>query len=209
MARDAVSSVVATLRSHGFDPRKVGRSSWESRCPGHKSAGRALTIRRGPGNRAVLKCRSPEDCPPARILNLLGLAHDSLIEETTEPMTTDVNATGSSPHPSNAPNPNGSGAAIVSVTANGSLKAQWAQSAVPVIPAISAPASPPSATGIPPVDSSPCVAAGLLVTAADGGVLVVRFTNNVVVGPFLYPTQQELLESAATRVLASSACLVE
>jgi hypothetical protein len=39
--------------------------------------------------------------------------------------------------------------------------------------------------------------------------LVVRFTNNVVVGPFLYPTQQELLENAATRVLASSACLVE
>ncbi len=39
--------------------------------------------------------------------------------------------------------------------------------------------------------------------------LVVRFTNNVVVGPFLYPTQQELLENAAMRVLASSACLVE
>ena len=39
--------------------------------------------------------------------------------------------------------------------------------------------------------------------------LVVRFTNNVVVGPFLYPTQQELRENAATRVLASSACLVE
>jgi hypothetical protein len=39
--------------------------------------------------------------------------------------------------------------------------------------------------------------------------LVVRFTNNVVVSQFLYPTQQKLLESAATRVLASSACLVE
>jgi hypothetical protein len=39
--------------------------------------------------------------------------------------------------------------------------------------------------------------------------LVARFTNNVVVGPFLFPTQQELLESAATAVLASSACLVE
>jgi hypothetical protein len=39
--------------------------------------------------------------------------------------------------------------------------------------------------------------------------LVVRFTNNVVVGQFLRPTQQKLLENAAMRVLASSACLVE
>jgi len=45
--------------------------------------------------------------------------------------------------------------------------------------------------------------------ASASEVLVVRFTNNVVVGPFLFPMQQELLESAATRVLASSACLVE
>ena len=40
-------------------------------------------------------------------------------------------------------------------------------------------------------------------------ILVVRFTNNVVVGLFLFPTQQKLPENAATHVLASSACLVE
>jgi hypothetical protein len=39
--------------------------------------------------------------------------------------------------------------------------------------------------------------------------LVVRFTINVVVSPFLRPTQPELQGNAATRVLASSACLVE
>jgi hypothetical protein len=167
MARDAVASVVATLRSHGFDPRKVGRSSWEARCPGHKSAGRALAIRRGPGNRAVLKCRSPEDCPPARILDLLGLAHDSLVNETTEPMTTDVNATESSPHPSSAPSSNGNGAAIVAVAANGSPKSQWTQAEVPVVPAVPAPESPPVATGIPPVDSSSRVPVAFVVTAAD------------------------------------------
>jgi hypothetical protein len=33
--------------------------------------------------------------------------------------------------------------------------------------------------------------------------LVVRFRNNVVVGPFLFPTQDKLREDAAKPVLAS------
>jgi hypothetical protein len=34
-------------------------------------------------------------------------------------------------------------------------------------------------------------------------VLVVRFRNNVVVGPFPFPTQDKLLKNAAPPVLAS------
>jgi hypothetical protein len=39
--------------------------------------------------------------------------------------------------------------------------------------------------------------------------LVVRFTNNVVVAPFLFPTQQRLLKNAAPHVLAKPSCPVE
>ena len=36
MARDGVANIVDRLQECGFDPRKVGRDSWESRCPAHQ-----------------------------------------------------------------------------------------------------------------------------------------------------------------------------
>ena len=42
MVRDGVANIVIRLEECGFDPRKVGPDSWESRCPAHKARIRAL-----------------------------------------------------------------------------------------------------------------------------------------------------------------------
>jgi hypothetical protein len=47
MVCDGVANVVIRLQESGFDPRKVGPDSWESRCPAHRSAECALPITRG------------------------------------------------------------------------------------------------------------------------------------------------------------------
>ena len=56
------------LRDGGFDPRKVGHDSWESRCPAHRSADHALSIARKELNHVELACRSTAKCPDFRII---------------------------------------------------------------------------------------------------------------------------------------------
>ena len=41
MVRDAVVNVVMRLMNRGYEPRKVGDDSWESRCPAHRSSDHA------------------------------------------------------------------------------------------------------------------------------------------------------------------------
>jgi len=65
MARDGVANIVDRLRERGFDPRRVGRDSWESRCPAHRSANHALSITRDVHNHVELNCRSTENCQTA------------------------------------------------------------------------------------------------------------------------------------------------
>ena len=68
MVRDGVANIVDRLRDGGFDPRKVGDDSWESRCPAHRSADHALAISRNELNHVVLACRSTTNCPHFRII---------------------------------------------------------------------------------------------------------------------------------------------
>ncbi len=37
MVRDGVANIVFRLQELGFEPRKVGVDSWESRCPAHRA----------------------------------------------------------------------------------------------------------------------------------------------------------------------------
>ena len=61
MVRDGVANMVIRLQESGFDPRKAGPDSWESRCPAHRSADCALSITRNEHNHVVLECRSTQN----------------------------------------------------------------------------------------------------------------------------------------------------
>jgi len=65
MVRDGVANIVIRLQESGFDPRKVGPDSWESRCPAHRSADCALSITRNEHNHVLLECRSTQNCQNA------------------------------------------------------------------------------------------------------------------------------------------------
>ena len=67
MVFDGVANVVIRLQESGFDPRKVGPDSWESRCPAHRSAEWTLSITRNEHNHVLLECRSTQNCQDARI----------------------------------------------------------------------------------------------------------------------------------------------
>ncbi len=54
MVCDGVANIVIRLQESGFDPRKVGPDSWESRCPAHRSAECALSITRNEHNHVLL-----------------------------------------------------------------------------------------------------------------------------------------------------------
>jgi hypothetical protein len=84
MARDGVANVVARLRECGFDPRRIGRDLWESRCPAHGSVDHALSITRAEHNHVELKCRSTEACQHFRIVGALGITNDHVYEETPD-----------------------------------------------------------------------------------------------------------------------------
>jgi hypothetical protein len=83
-ARDAVANVVFRLRKCGFDPRKVGHDSWESRCPAHGSTDHALSITRDALNQVVLECRSNGNCQPAPIIRALGFTNADVYAETED-----------------------------------------------------------------------------------------------------------------------------
>jgi hypothetical protein len=61
MVCDGVANIVIRPQESGFDPRKVGPDSWESRCPAHKSAEWALSIARNEHNHVMLECRSTQN----------------------------------------------------------------------------------------------------------------------------------------------------
>jgi hypothetical protein len=61
MVCDGVANVVIRLQESGFDPRKVGPDSWESRCPAHRSAELALSITRNEHNHVLLKGRGKQN----------------------------------------------------------------------------------------------------------------------------------------------------
>jgi hypothetical protein len=84
MVCDGVANVVIRLQESGFDPRKVGPDSWESRCPAHRSAEWALSITRNEHNHVVLKCRSTQNCQDARIFGALGFTNDHVYAETPD-----------------------------------------------------------------------------------------------------------------------------
>ena len=84
MVRDGVANVVFRLQELGFEPRKVGADAWESRCPAHRSADRALSITRSEHNHVLLECRSPQHCPHARIIGALGFTNDHACAETPD-----------------------------------------------------------------------------------------------------------------------------
>jgi hypothetical protein len=84
MVCDGVANIVIRLQESGFDPRKVGPDSWESRCPAHRSAECALSITRNEHNHVRLECRSTQNCQNARIFGALGLTNDRVYAETPD-----------------------------------------------------------------------------------------------------------------------------
>ena len=84
MVRDGVANIVIRLQECGFDPRKVGLDSWESRCPAHRSADSALSITRNEHNHVKLECRSNENCQYVRIIGALGFTNDHVYAETPD-----------------------------------------------------------------------------------------------------------------------------
>src|SRR5271154_1225858 len=84
MVRDGVANMVIRLQESGFDPRKVGPDSWESRCPAHRSADRALSITRNEFNHVLLECRSTENCQYIRIIRAVGFTNDHVYAETPD-----------------------------------------------------------------------------------------------------------------------------
>jgi hypothetical protein len=84
MVCDGVANIVIRLQESGFDPRKVGPDSWESRCPAHRSAECALSITRNEHNHVLLECRSTKNCQDARIIGALGLTNDRVYAETPD-----------------------------------------------------------------------------------------------------------------------------
>ena len=91
MVRDGVANMVIRLQESGFDPRRVGPDSWESRCPGHRSADCALSITRNEFNHVVLECRSAENCQHIRIIRALGFTNDHVYAETPEWLINSLN----------------------------------------------------------------------------------------------------------------------
>jgi hypothetical protein len=84
MVCDGVANVVIRLQESGFDPRKVGPDSWESRCPAHRSAEWALSITRNEHNHVLLECRSTQNCQDARIIGALGFTNAHVYAETPD-----------------------------------------------------------------------------------------------------------------------------
>ena len=84
MGRDCIANVVERLSERGFDPRKVGADAWESHCPAHRSADRALSITRNELNHLILECRSAENCGYSRIIRALGFTNDHVYAEVPE-----------------------------------------------------------------------------------------------------------------------------
>jgi hypothetical protein len=84
MVCDGVANVVISLQESGFDPRKVGPDSWESRCPAHRSAEWALSTARSEHKHVLLECRSTQNCQDARIIGALGLKNEHVYAKTPD-----------------------------------------------------------------------------------------------------------------------------
>jgi hypothetical protein len=84
MVRDGVANIVSRLQECGFDPRKVSRDAWESRCPAHRSLDNALSITRNEFNHVVVTCLSAENCGHMSIIRALGFTNDHVYAETPD-----------------------------------------------------------------------------------------------------------------------------
>jgi hypothetical protein len=84
MVRDGVANIVSRLQECGFDPRKVSRDAWESRCPAHRSLDHALSITRNEFNHVVLTCRSAGNCSHVSVIRALGFTNDHVYAETPD-----------------------------------------------------------------------------------------------------------------------------
>ena len=84
MVRDGVANIVQALRERGFDPRRVGADSWESRCPVHRGTDHDLSISRDESDHVVLECRSSQHCLFEQIIRAVRLGYDTLYDETPD-----------------------------------------------------------------------------------------------------------------------------
>ncbi len=84
MVRDAVANVVYRLGECGYPPRKVGKDSWESRCPVHRGSDYSLSITRNEFNHVVLECRTAQNCQHTPIIRALGYTNDHVYAETPD-----------------------------------------------------------------------------------------------------------------------------
>ena len=84
MVRDGVANIVHQLQKRGFDLRRVGADSWESRCPAHGRADHALSITRNELNQVLLECRSTQNCRYEQIIRAVLLGYDTLYNETPD-----------------------------------------------------------------------------------------------------------------------------
>ncbi len=84
MVRDAVANVVYRLGECGYPPRKVGKDSWESRCPVHRGSDYSLSITRNEFNHVVLECRTAANCQHTPIIRALGYTNDHVYAETPD-----------------------------------------------------------------------------------------------------------------------------
>ena len=121
MACDGVANIVNRLQERGFDPRRVGHDTWESRCPAHRSAAHALSITRNEHNHVELKCRSTENCQHFRIIGALGFTNDHVYEETPDSVISRLSRVAVQPASFGSPDANGNNEAGTSVAegANG------------------------------------------------------------------------------------------
>ena len=103
MARDGVANIVGELQGRGFDPRRIGPDSWESHCPVHGGNEHSLAITRNEFNHVVLECRSPQNCPQARIIGSLGLSNDRVYAETPDWLAGRLSRVESGRRPSRSP----------------------------------------------------------------------------------------------------------
>ncbi len=82
MPSDPLANIIDRLRGRGYQPRKVGQDTWESRCPGHGGTEHALATARSADGKLVVTCRSTEKCSLSRIAKRLDMKIERLYSAT-------------------------------------------------------------------------------------------------------------------------------
>jgi hypothetical protein len=87
MGRDGLVNMVVQLDKLGFEPRRVGRLAWESRCPAHRGSDHSLSligITRDENREVVLQCRSPQNCSYVKIARAVYFSNAEVYAETPD-----------------------------------------------------------------------------------------------------------------------------